>query len=284
VKIVVLSDIHGNVPALEAVLDDILAWGPDEVILNGDLVNRGPYSLAVLRLLRQALPGVRLLAGNHEQYVIEAAGESHEPGTPQYDLTRFARWTAEQLGPALLDELGGWADHLDLEDLEGASVHVTHGSRLGNRAGISASTPDEALPERLGDPRDLFIASHTHRPLLRRYRDTFIVNVGSVGTPMDADVRACYGRFSFAAGRWRAEIRRVAYDRARTERDFGESGFMHAGGPFARIIRAEFREARVLAGPWMRRYHAPVMAGELSVAEAVERHLEEQNCRHLPAE
>ncbi|WP_459872405.1 metallophosphoesterase family protein [Endothiovibrio diazotrophicus] len=276
-KIAVLSDVHGNLPALDAVLEDIFRWGPDEVILNGDLVSRGPYSLDCLHRLRAALPGIRLLAGNHEEYVVEAQREVPEPDTPQYELTRFARFAADQLGEAELARLGGWADHLDLTDLEGGSgVHVTHGSRLGNRAGISASVPDEELPARLGDRRDLFIASHTHKPLLRRFRDTLIVNVGSVGTPMDGDPRASYGQLTFRDGRWSAEIRRLAYDRMRTERDYFDSGFMAAGGRFAEIILAEFREARVLAGPWMRRYHRAVIDGELTLDEAVGRHLEEQ--------
>ena len=276
-KIAVLSDIHGNLPALDAVLEEILLWHPDEVILNGDLVSRGPYSLHCLERLRAALPRARLLAGNHEEYVVEAHREVPEERSAQFELTRFARFAAGQLGEGVLEELGGWPDHLDLTDLEGgSSVHVTHGSRLGNRVGISASVPDEELPARLGDPRDLFIASHTHRPLLRRYRDTLIVNVGSVGTPMDGDPRASYGRLTFRDGRWSAEIRRVAYDRAQTERDFFDSGFMEEGGRFAEIILAEFREARVLAGIWMRNYHRAVMDGELTLDQAIDRHLEEQ--------
>ena len=275
-KIAVLSDIHGNLPALDAVLEDIAVWHPDEVILNGDLVSRGPYSLHCLERLRAALPQARLLAGNHEEYVVEAHREVPERGTPQFELTRFARFAAGQLGEGVLADLEGWADHLDLTDLEGGSgVHVTHGSRLGNRVGISASVPDEDLPARLGDPRDLFIASHTHRPLLRRYRDTLIVNVGSVGTPMDGDHRASYGRLTFHGGRWSADIRRVAYDRARTEQDFFDSGFMASGGRFAEIILAEFREARILAGIWMRNYHRAVMEGEITLDRAIDLHLEE---------
>lgn len=275
-KIAVLSDIHGNLPALDAVLEDIQRWSPDEVILNGDLVSRGPYSLHCLERLKSALPRARLLAGNHEEYVAESRHERAEPGTPPYELSRFARFSAGQLGDAVIEELSGWADHLDLTDLEGgSSLHVTHGSRLGNRAGISASTPEEELPARLGDPRDLFIASHTHKPLLRAFRDTQIVNVGSVGTPMDDDPRACYGRMTFRGGRWEAEIRRIPYDRAQTERDFFDSGFMAAGGVFAEVILAEFREARVLAGIWMRNYHRAVMEGELTLEAAVRRHLEE---------
>ncbi len=67
-KLAVLSDIHGNVPALQAVVEHVEAWGPDHVIVNGDIVNRGPYSLECLQAVqeKQAVQGWQLLRGNHE--------------------------------------------------------------------------------------------------------------------------------------------------------------------------------------------------------------------------
>lgn len=273
-KIAVLSDIHGNVPALEAVLEDIHAWGPDRVIVNGDVVNRGPYSRQVLELLRESTLGCELLSGNHETFTLYAAEHPPEAGDPGFELRRFAHWTAEQLGPAILEELRRWPDHLDIADLEGgASVHVTHGSRRGNRDGISASTPDEELPHKLGEPRELFIASHTHKSMLRRFNGTLVVNTGSVGQPLDGDPRAAYGRFMFRGGQWQAELRRVEYDKPRAERDFIQSGFIEGGGPLAGLIAREHRECRMHVGPFMRRYHDAIKSGEISVAQAIAAHL-----------
>jgi predicted phosphodiesterase len=273
VKIAVLSDIHGNVPALEAVLDDIERWRPDEVIVNGDVVSRGPYSLACLRLLQARLPDSRLLTGNHETYVLACVDRPPTPDEPTYDISRFAQWTASQLGAAV-DELRGWGDHVDLAGLEGdSSVHVTHGSRLGNRSGITPETSDDDLAKKLGDPRALFIGSHTHRPLIREFNGKLVVNTGSVGQPFDGDARAAYGRFMFARGQWQAEIARLAYDKPRAERDFADSGFLDECGPLARMILRELRECRMLVGPWMGRYLEPIKAREVTVAEAVEEYL-----------
>ncbi len=269
-KIAVLSDIHGNVPALEAVLDDLDRWRPDEVIVNGDLVSRGPHSLEVLRLLQTRRPACRFLTGNHETFVLSCAGETPDPQDPTFDLRRFAHWSAVRLGPAL-DEIRSWDDHLDLDDLEGgSSVHITHGSRLGNRSGIQPETSDEDLAAKLGDPRDLFVGSHTHRPLTRRFNGTLVVNTGSVGQPFDGDARSAYGRFTLRGGRWRAEIARVAYDKVRAERDFIDSGFVDECGPMAGLIFLEHRQNRMHCGPFMHRYHAAIKAGEISVAAAVE--------------
>ena len=281
-KIAALSDIHGNLPALEAVLEDLETWQPDAVIMNGDLVSRGPYSKACWERLENCFPQVHYLKGNHEAYVSQGLDTvPDDPKDPRWELSRFARWTAQQLGPERVAALRRWPDQLEWVGARDRHFSATHGSRQGNRVGISASTPEAELPARVGAPGGLFLAAHTHKPLVRPYGDTLIVNSGSVGTPLDGDVRAAYAQIRWHRGRWQARIRRIAYDRCQTERDFWESGFLEAGGPFARIILAEFREARVLAGSWMRRFYAPVLARELSVADAVAQHLEEAGIADL---
>lgn len=271
-KIAVLSDVHGNVPALTAVLDDIERWQPDEVILNGDLVNRGAYSLECLRLLQSRLPACHCIKGNHEAYVLACADDSMPPDDPTRELRLFAHWTYRQLGEAV-GEIAAWADHYDRDDLEGGSLHITHGSRLGYRAGISLSTPDEELPVRLGEARDLFVGSHTHKPMVKNFKDTLVVNSGSVGQPLDGDHRAAYGRFTFDGGRWQAEIARVEFDTPRALRDLEESGFLDEGGPIARLIRLELEQAQMHVGPWMREYLPRVKAGEISVDRGVSEYL-----------
>lgn len=273
-KIAVLSDVHGNVPALRAVLDDIGRWRPDEVIVNGDLVSRGPYSVACLDLLQAAYPRARLLTGNHETYVLHCVDQPPDPAAPTWELTRFATWTARQLGPERVAALRVWGDHVDLTGLEGgSSFHITHGSRLGNRDGIYPETTDDVLAAKLGAPRDLFVASHTHRAFVRRHEERLIANTGSVGQPMDGDERAAWGRFEFQRGTWQAQIARVAYDKAQAECDFEESGFLADCGPIAQLIFRELRDARSHVAWWRIRYFDAVRRGDISVAAAVDSYL-----------
>jgi predicted phosphodiesterase len=272
-KIAVLSDIHGNVPALDAVLADVERWRADELIVNGDLVSRGPHSLECLRMLRVRFPRVRLLTGNHETFVLRCLDEPPDPQEPTYDLTRFAQWTARQLGD-VVQEIRAWGDHLDLTGLEGgSSVHVTHASRLGNRDGIYPETDAAALAAKLGDARDLFVTSHTHQAFVRRFNGTQIVNTGSVGQPLDEDPRAAYGRFSFRGGVWETQIVRLDYDKARAERDFVDSGFLDDCGPIVRLIYRELRDSRRHVAPWRARYLEAVQAAEITVARSVEDYL-----------
>ncbi len=274
-KIAVLSDVHGNLPALEAVLDDIEHWGPDRVVANGDLVNRGPDSPGVLRRLKERWPAAVTLRGNHETFVLACLNADFPTEGMRGRIKRFARWTFEQLGSERIDEIQHWADHLDLDDLEGGAVHFTHGSRLGNRDGVHPRTPEADLGPKLGDARDLFVSSHTHWPMVRAYQGNLVVNTGSVGSPFDRDPRACYARLSFSQGRWRAAIRRLDYDRAAAERSFEDTGFLQAVGPLGRLMLQEFRSSRGLMGPWMRSYHQAVLDGELGLDESVERLLRE---------
>ena len=269
VKVAVFSDVQGNLPALEVVVEHIQAWDPDLVILNGDLVNRGPNSLDCLKVFERLRAGGWLpLRGNHEDYVLHCL--AHPPrDEPDAELRRFTDWTARQLADrARL--LTGWADHLCFQGHgTEAWVHVTHGTLAGNRDGVSASVPDSHLANRLPSDLDLFVTAHTHKPLLRRYGDMSILNVGSVGSPFDGDARASYGRLELVQGRWRARIVRLDYDRARTERDFRESGFLEEGGALARLIFEEWRRARPLMPEWNRRFRPIVARGHLSPQESV---------------
>jgi predicted phosphodiesterase len=267
-KLAVLSDIHGNLPALEAVLDDVQRWNPDRVIINGDVINRGPDSLGCLQLIEEQLNGCYILKGNHEEFVLECAQKPFIAGNQRHELRRFAHWTIEQLGTRL-QQVRDWHEDLDLIDPDGGELHITHGTRLGKRDGIGQKTAPEKLPAKLGDPKQLFITAHTHQPLVLDYEGTLVVNTGSVGSPFDRDPRAAYGRFTFHAGRWNAEIIRLAYDRARTERAYEETGFLEGGGPFARILLAELRQSRGHMAPWMRRYERAVLDGEITVEKAV---------------
>jgi len=275
VKIAVLSDIHGNLPALEAVLEDIARWQPDEVIVNGDLVNRGPLSLDVFELLQRERPAARFMRGNHENWLVRASSMAPDFDSPTYEIDRFAHLALKQLGKKI-EEIALWEDYLDLTDLEGGSLHITHGSRKGDRHGISPETEGEELIERLGDPRDLFVGSHTHRAFRRLHNGNQVVNTGSVGQPFDHDERSAYVRLTFLGGGWQVESVRVAYDRERAIKDFESSGFLDEGGALTRVIFREFVEARVHVGPWRRKYLAAVQAGKISVVDAVNRYLNEQ--------
>ncbi len=273
-KIAILSDIHGNIPALLQVLEDLDRQHPDLVVLNGDIINRGPDSLEVVERLAQRLPEAHYIKGNHEAWILRCRQDLRPRSGIRFETKRFAYWTLDQLGDTVA-RIEPWHDELDLCTHSGGEIHFTHGSRLGNRDGLHPKTEERDLAAKLGDRRDLFIASHTHIPMIRHYQDTLIVNSGSVGAPFDRDPRASYALVSRLHNRWEAEIRRIPYPREATEARYQESGFLHGGGPLTRLMLRELQLSRGLLGLWMRSYQPAVLAQQITLEKSVEKILEE---------
>jgi predicted phosphodiesterase len=269
-KVAIFSDVQANLPAMEVAVELILDWGPDLVVMAGDLVNRGPDSLACLRLFdrlrreRGWLP----VQGNHETW-IQRCGQVPPKDPLEEETRRFADWTYRQVRPSI-ELMTGWPDHLCFPGGDGESwVHVTHGTMASNREGITHSVPDEALRGKLPPDVALFVTAHTHRPLERVVDGTQILNVGSVGSPFDGDPRGSLALLEWRQGTWHREIRRFEYDRDRTDRDFRQSGFIDEGGPLARILYEEWRLARLLMPKWRADYEPAVVAGERPLGPAV---------------
>ncbi|MFI0609483.1 MAG: metallophosphoesterase family protein [Anaerolineae bacterium] len=278
-KLAVLSDIHANLPAFEAVLEDVRAWRPDAVVFAGDGVNRGARPAECWTLLAGLArdEGWQLLRGNHEEYVASREGAAlTPPDSPAFQIAQSSLWTYRRLGlPAAT--LADLPFSLSLLAPDGGEVRVTHASMLGTRQGIYPDSSDEAIRERVGRPAPgLFAAGHTHRPFVRHLDDTLVVNPGSVGLPFDGDPRAAYARCAWRTGGWRADIRRLEYDRAAAEAAFQDTGFLDGGGPLARIMLRELQTARSLINHWLTAYEADCLAGRIGVMAAVERFLAER--------
>ena len=277
-KLAVLADIHANLPALHAVLDNIDAWRPDAVVVAGDIVNRGPRPVECLRLMldRQRTAGWRVVLGNHEEYVLHQARPDAARSGPQFDIFQSSYWTWQRLNGHVHD-LEAMPFQQSLVSPDGSEARVTHASMRGTRDGIFPETPDDVLRLQVGRPHaPLFVVGHTHWPLVRRVNGTLVVNVGAVGMPFDGDPRASYGQLTWQRGGWQAGIMRVPYDRQQTERDFFDTGFLAEGGALARLMLQELRLSRSQLFQWALDYEAPVLAGELSIDESVERHLARQ--------
>lgn len=280
-KIAILSDIHGNWPALEAAAADIDTWRPDTVLVNGDVVNDGPSNVACWRYVahRRQADGWRVLRGNHEEYVTEWRDPATPRHGPAYELIRVSRWTYEQFN-GQVDDLANLPERWDWTAPDGSTLAAMHGTLLGNRAGVYPFTTDETVRQRIDTGAAVFVTAHTHVPHVRQLDQTLVVNVGSVGIPGDGDGRAAYGRLTWTRGRgWRADIRRVAYDRAAAERDYFASGFMDGVGPEAELSLVQFRMTADVRTRWSANYRERILRGELTVAQSVDEWLSRDEFR-----
>jgi predicted phosphodiesterase len=268
-KLAILADIHGNFQALQAVASHVEQWQPDQVIVAGDIVNRGPCSLECLHFVqnKQQTHGWLTVRGNHEDYVISQALPDAPRSGPAFEVFRNVYWTYQQLNEDV-SALMAMPFRQNLPGPEGSPICITHASLQGIRSGIFPEIADDELRQKIEPAAALFCVGHTHLPLIRYVDQTLVVNVGAVGLPFDGDTRACYGQVVWQKGGWSAKIIRLEYDLARAERDFFESGFMSDSGPLAPIILDEFRIARSHLFHWTAQYQARVLAGELTMAES----------------
>ena len=271
-KVAVFSDVQGNLPPMLTVFEHILDWSPDLVIMNGDLVNRGPDSLHCLDVFEamRVRHGWIALRGNHEDFVLECTDASQPPtNEAEREMQQFTVWTSRQLG-AKAELLRAWREHYRFHPVTDsrAPVAAMHGSRLGNRHGILPWSTEEELAQRIPPGLAVFLTAHTHRPLIRPFQGCAIVNSGSAGSPFDGDVRASYARLVFRKGQWESSIVRLDYDRALTERAYHETGFLEEGGPIARLIHAEWKHATSLMPRWRKQYLAAIQEGKISVDKA----------------
>lgn len=276
-KVAVLADIHGNLAALHAVVEDLERWRPDLVAVAGDIVNRGPESRACLDLVLQlaAERGWLVMRGNHERYVLHYSRETARSGFPRsgphYEMSRIIGWAHRQIG-SRLPEVASLPESLRL-DVGGERLAIYHASLRHDRDGIGRHSDEALLRSQIDPAAAVFCVGHTHMPFVRRVGDTLLVNVGAVGLPFDGDTRAAYAQLVQGREGWQATIRRLLYDHERTLRTFMTNGTFNAVGAHAPILFEELRSGRSLMFDFIPLYHERILAGAIGMEAAVDEFL-----------
>lgn len=221
-NVLALYDVHGNVDALEAVLADPRAAGPDVVLVGGDAVP-GPFAAAV----HDRLEGARWVRGNGEREVAAAVGA---PAPPPDDLAAVtAAITAGELGERRARPLGELALTLELD-----GVLYCHATPRRDDEILTRISPEERWAEALGGVEAaLVVAGHTHQQDDRVVGPTRFVNAGSVGLPYEGDGSA---RWLWVAD-GEPELRRTEYDAAGAG-----TRMLEAGWPDELSVRAALIE------------------------------------------
>jgi len=200
VKVALISDVHSNLVALDAVLADIDAIGVEQIVSAGDIVGYYPYPNETIERFRSR--NIRSILGNHDRAVIRI-----NPVGMNKMAAEAVLWTSKHVS----------ADGVDyLRDLK-ARMQVRMGPHL---AGIYHGSPrddDEYLYEVDAGPEllemcecDLLVVGHTHIPFIKTLGSGTIVNSGSVGQPRDGDRRASYVLYDGDSEVF--QIRRVEYE------------------------------------------------------------------------
>lgn len=192
-RVAALYDIHGNLPALEAVLDAIRQAGVDEVVVGGDVVP-GPMPRESLRRLLELDWPVHFVHGNGELAVLaQMTAPTEDAATywgtssgarPPKPVREVYRWTARELRPDYQSVLASWPKTLRLEVDGLGSVLFCHSTPRSETEIFTRLTPEERLvPLFDGLQVSVVVCGHTHMQFDRQIGRTRVVNAGSVGMP-----------------------------------------------------------------------------------------------------
>jgi predicted phosphodiesterase len=211
-RIALISDIHSNYHALEAVLRDIDGRGVDQILCLGDITLKGPLPKECVDRVRAL--GCPVVLGNADGcYHPDAHPSRYEPRNKSQAAIQedFKRHVG-----ALTDSDREWLWHLPLTftgTYAGIRLDIFHATPTDNYiltmpwAGL-----DDLAKLRLSDETAVSAFGHSHRPFIRLARGLHVINTGSIGAPFDGDPRACYALLEIAGGTLATSLIRVPYD------------------------------------------------------------------------
>lgn len=227
-RVAALYDVHGNLPALEAVLADPRCRSADVVVSGGDLV-AGPYPSECLERLEALGERVRFVTGNCDRETASPAG--HE----QWHAD-VGGWSATKLDDAQLARVRAWPLSVEVDVPGLGTVLFCHATPRSDLPILTRVTPDAAVAEELaGTTADVVVCGHTHVQYDRRVGPLRVVNAGSVGMPYEGAPGARWALLDADA----VELVSTPYDAEAALEALARAGFPMFDAWFSRTLRGE---------------------------------------------
>lgn len=216
-RIAVLSDVHGNLHALEAVTAEIRREKPDAVLVAGDLVLNGPHPNECVDALRRLeAEGALIVSGNTDiaagDFDYGAAFPQYQDGVPEA-IRAAAEWAHDELGDEQLDWLRRLPSERRMRTADDTLVLLVHASPGSQTRGFDPQLDASVVYERAaGTDARVICVGHTHLPEVRDLGWKVIVNDGSCGYVFDGDPTASWAMATVEDGQVDVVIRRTAFD------------------------------------------------------------------------
>lgn len=233
-KTVVISDVHGNLVALDTVLKALENEPYDQLVFLGDAAATGPEPHNAIARLKAKNPVC--IMGNTDEWLLNPVLREN-PDPDRKVIEEIDAWCAKQLTDSDREYLRGFKATARIGIGGDATLLAYHGSPKSNREGVSPLESDEELEAvLLGEKATVMAGGHLHVQMLRRYRDSLLINPGSVGLPVQRDHKTgrvsippwCeYAVVSSEAGRLDVSLRRVPVNTGDVARSIDRSGMPH---------------------------------------------------------
>lgn len=268
-RLAVLADIHGNLPALEAVIADLQQFNVDHVIVAGDCINRGPSSAEVMERLIE-LKWV-LMRGNNEMFLLDYETPRMPSDWVDYSTPRLLRAT---IPPQVQRLIAMLPDTLQLRFPDASLVRVLHGVPGNHWTGILYSMSDEEISAILsGVEEDTVIAAHTHLVMDRQVGRWHLLNPGSVGNPVNGVHDATYMILESHASGWNAQPRCVSYELQQVLAACEQPVYLQTLGTDAYLFIEELKRARPMV-PAYQRWHREQLGAVPQTRATIEQFLQ----------
>lgn len=224
-SVAIITDIHGNLPALEAALAAVDEIGPDAVYCGGDLVGYGPWPNEVCRLVEER--GIPTIYGNYDYAIGREEDDCGCAYVTEHDRElgqRSVVWTLANTDQRSKDYMRELPFDLRFE-LGGKRVRLVHGSPRKVNEYLFEDKPAKTF-DRIaeGADCDALVFGHTHKPWIASYGGVLFVNCGSVGKPKDGDPRGAFAVLEAASDGVEARIERFDYDAELASREVAAAG------------------------------------------------------------
>ena len=224
-RVAVITDIHGNLAALEATLEWIDGEGIERIYCGGDLVGYGAHPNEVCAMIGER--GIPTIYGNYDYAIARDLDDCGCAYITEHDRElgqQSVAWTLEHTDQRSKDFMRELPFDLRFE-VGAASVHLVHGSPRKVNEYLFEDKP-ASLYERLAaaEGAQALVFGHTHKPWVREHGGVLFVNCGSVGKPKDGDPRAGFAILDDIDGRLDVTIQRVDYDAEQAARDVAAAG------------------------------------------------------------
>ena len=181
-RVAALYDVHGNLPALESVLEDLRNFAVDEIVIGGDVLS-GPMQVECIERLRALSSPVHYLMGNSDREVIAARSGNENKKLPPF-AREILRWSAAQLSPEHEKWIASWPKTVTLQIPPLGTVLFCHATPRDDNEIFTARTEESRLlPVFDAANADVVVCGHTHMQFDRMAGITRVVNAGSVGMP-----------------------------------------------------------------------------------------------------
>jgi putative phosphoesterase len=219
-RIAFISDIHGHLQALQAVLSDIAKNHVQMVVCLGDVISLGPQPREVVELLQGM--ECQFVMGNHDECFVDPAQMTMVCYLAE-EIYTLNKWTAEQVSDEQFDFIRTFKQTIKMQDEHGRQVLCFHGTPRCNHEGITPETPEAEVSASLqGHAEAIFVGGHTHRQMNRESSGRLLLNPGSVGSVFDdqsikgqrLSLRpwAEYGILDLTGARVSFDLKRVPFD------------------------------------------------------------------------